>query len=172
MLNVYLFEKNKKTYEKKAEKLEVQKKIKEKRANSIEFLSKKYKKRISKVLVDIPEKLKAQLKSSKHRYESTKSFNTNYSTEKERIVLACSQNQWLDPVPTPKSKYLLRKRDRNKEISSDLRFNSENPLNKTKKQNKIELKTDKNFPTINSKQKITDRSKLYYKTIQDFINSK
>ena len=120
MQSVYLFEKKRKASEEVAKEQERAKQYKENRSKSKIELANKYNKRMQKLLLSLPDEIKNPPKAV--HCQSSKYFITNYSTELQRIEAACNNNKWLDTTPTPKASYILRKRERNKELSSDLRF--------------------------------------------------
>ena len=120
MQNIFLFEKRRKLSQQSYKDLKALKKRKIKRDKERNILAENYKERINKLILKLPEEEK--IKPNRIRSESSKHFKTNYFTEKERVSAAFEDNRWLDTTPIPKVSYMLRKRDRSKELSSDFRF--------------------------------------------------
>lgn len=106
-------------------------KIKQKRENSKKILSNKYKVRLTAQIENLPEHL---LTKPEIRFPTTeKHFYTNYTSKQSRLQSAQASNKWLDTVPTPKSVYTLRKRNKSKELSSDFHYTSFSSMPKTHK---------------------------------------
>ena len=122
MQSIYLYELKKKQSEGVLKSIINKSEIQERQTKSREILCRKHRKRMENLLISLPSEI--SLKPSKVIPVSTRNFYTNYSTEKQRLITAQSSHSWLDTTPTPKSSYILRKRERSKELNKDFRFKS------------------------------------------------
>lgn len=120
MQSVFLHDKKRQMSQKALAEIKKLNKIKAKRIKSRIALAQQFMKRVSNLVIKLPNNLSP--KPLNTRSESSKNFRTNYTTEKERIKAACASNQWLDTTPTINRPPIYRNRDRSKEISSDFKF--------------------------------------------------
>lgn len=167
MQNVFLYDLLKEKQANAKKEAEKAGKIEKKRRRTQTVLAEKYKERIQEVLGKITDRVKV---GKPVRSLSTKHFVTNYSTEKERIQNASEKNQWFDTTPMPKPQYLFRKRDRSKEISTDMHYR---PTTTSERIREIQNWQSTFLNTSSDEKKFykRDRSVLNYHSPISYVNT-
>lgn len=176
MQSIYLFEQKQRRSENICSEDKKRRKVKRKHEKDKEVLASNYQRRISRVLLSLPQEV--MQRPMKIRSESTKQFHTNYNSVNDRITSALNQNQWLDTTPTAKLGYQFRKRERRKELADDFHYRPRSGLERvsqTRESQRSFLQTSENTSTLYA----GGRSLLGYyhpvahtKTLQSFLTLK